>query len=183
VWLGTYTGLRYPKVKIALHRNPELAATCVDLDFHQRITLTNPSEPPGDDIDLLLIGCVEELGQYHWMQTWTTAPYDRWEIPLVAATPATGDGTGWLLPDTFVFAEDVDLTETAIDVTSVPVLPTAAAHYPVRIRHGAEQMTATACSGAGPTQTLTVTRATAGIATTHANGDDIEIVDALVLTL
>jgi hypothetical protein len=80
VWLGTYAGYRYPRIKIALHRDPQLAATCVDLDFHQRITLTNPSEPPYDDIDVLLIGCTEELGQYHWMQTVGGGAVHRWAV-------------------------------------------------------------------------------------------------------
>lgn len=183
VWLGTYTGLRYPSLTIDLRRIASMAATVADLDFHDRVTITNPSEPPNETIDMLLIGCVEELGSKMWRQTWTTVPYAPWEIPGAAGTPATDDGTGWLVPDTFVLAEDLDASETAVDVTASPVLPTAAAHYPVRLRIGVEEMTATACSGAGPTQTLTVTRGTGGATTTHANGDAVEILDALVAVL
>jgi hypothetical protein len=184
VWLGTYEGYRYPRVGIALHRNPSLAATAVDLDFHQRITLTGIDEPPGDDIDVLLIGCTEEIGAQWWMQNWVTTMYPRWAVGVIVATPTASDAGGWIVPDSLVLAEDLDVSETAVDVTSVPVLPTGAAHYPTTIQVGAEQMTVSACAGAGPTQTLTVTRAANGSpAMTHTTGDEGDIVSAVVMTL
>jgi hypothetical protein len=174
VWLGTDTSYRYPQVSINLARNSELAATCAALDFHDRITITNSSEPPGDDIDLLLIGCAEELGQYHWIQRWATTRYTRWAVGTIVATPATSDGGGWIVPDSLVLAEDLDVSETAVDVTPVPVLPTGAAHYPAIFQVGAERLTVSACSGAGPTQTLTVARGADGTpAMTHLTGDSM----------
>lgn len=184
VWLGTYEGYRYPRVGISLHRNSQLAATVVDLDFHQRLTLTGIDEPPGDDIDVLLIGCTEEIGHKYWMQTWVTTMYPRWAVGGIVATPTASDSGGWIVPDSLVLAEDLDVSEIAVDVTSVPVLPTSAAHYPTTIQVGAEQMTVSVCVGAVAPQTLTVTRAANGSpAMTHLTGDAVDIVSAVVMTL
>lgn len=183
VWLGVWEGYRYPVLSLDLARNPTLATTAATLDINDRIQVSNPPDPLSDTIDVILLGSSEELGTYRWRMRWATTPYGPWDVGVAVATPANGDGGGWAIPDSLVLAEDLDLTETAVDVTSVPVLPTSAAHYPIDIEIDAEVMTVASCSGAGPTQTLTVTRGTGGVTTTHLTSRPISILDALILTM
>jgi hypothetical protein len=186
VWLGTYDlDYRYPQVRVDLLRNPHLAATAAALDVSSRIQITDRPLPEQPVIDVLAEGLAEELGAFWWRQTWTCTPFQRWDVGLLVDSGGpTGSGYRyWAVPTTFVTAEALDTTETGVDVTAVPVLPTSAAEYPIRIRILGEDMTVTACSGAGPTQTLTVTRSTNGVVKTHASGATVEILTALVATV
>lgn len=186
VWLGTYDlDYRYPKVRVDLLRNPHLAATAAALDVSSRIQVTDRPLPEQPVIDLVAEGLSEELGAFWWRQTWTCTPYQRWDVGLLVDSGGpTGSGYRyWAVPTTFTLAEDLDTTETAVDVTAVPVLPTSAAEYPIRVRILGEDMDVTFCSGAGPTQTLTVSRSTNGVVKTHTSGAAVEILTALVATV
>jgi hypothetical protein len=184
VWLGTYDlDYRYPSVRIDLADNPRLAAAAVLLDASSRIQVVNRAAPESAEIDLILDGLVvEELGQYRWWMEWATSPRERWDVGTMVDLLTDTDGD-WAIPDTFVLAEDLDTTETAVDVTAVPVLPTDPDEYPVDVVVGGERMTVTACSGAGPTQTLTVTRSANDVVVGHSAGDTVEILSPLVMTM
>jgi hypothetical protein len=186
VWLGTYDlDYRYPKLRIALHRSPHLAAAAAALDVSSRIQITGRPLPEQPEIDVLCEGLSEELGAFWWRQTWTCSPFQRWDVgELVDSGGPTGSGYRyWAVPTTIVTAEDLDTTETGVDITPSHLFPTSAAEYPIRIRILGEDMDVTACSGAGPTQTLTVTRSVNGVVKTHASGATVEILTALVATV
>lgn len=186
VWLGTYDlDYRYPKVRINLLRNPHLAAEAAALDVSSRIQVTGRPLPEQPEIDLVCEGLTEELGAKWWLQTWTCTPFQRWDVgELVDSGGPTGSGYRyWAVPTTITLAEDLDATETGVDITPSHLFPTSAAEYPIRIRILGEDMDVTACSGAGPNQTLTVTRSVNGVVKTHSSGATVEILTALVATV
>lgn len=168
---GIATETRYPSIAL------ELAASAIDetqafeaLDvcMGDRITVTNLTDADIYlPIDQLVTGREETLvNQEIHKISYNTVPASPYEV----LTLDTDDGR---LDGDVTLAEDLDATETSIDVTPVDALiTTSAGDHPYQVTVDGELMTVTACSGAGPTQTLTVVRGVnmGGVGITHLTG-------------
>lgn len=158
--LTTADDLRHAMVVVNLARNPDLIPQALAVDISSRVTLTNP--PPGlppDPIDVLVEQVNEYVDQTRWMMGFATSPATPWRVGVWADTLGDGGPFGghyeWT---TCVLAEDLDTTETEVDITASPLTTTNAADFPFDIMVGGEQMTVTSCAGAVNPQTLTVVR-------------------------
>ncbi|MEU0411734.1 hypothetical protein ABZ307_28485 [Streptomyces griseorubiginosus] len=173
--LGTWDESRYPKVRVNLARNPEYIAAATRVDVGDRIQITDPPAwlPPGT-IDLLVQGYTEYLDQNTWTIEYNCTPYGPWLVAVTNEDTARANTAGCQL------AEDLDATETGVDVTTTDGprwvdSATYASDFPFDIVVGGEVMTVTACTGTTTSQTFTVIRSVNGIAKSHSTGDAVSL--------
>lgn len=83
--LGTFDGLRYPKITIDL-ANPRVYAQIHKIlraDVGDKIRLTNlPEDLPPDDVDLIILGYTEEIGADVWRITFNCVPGEPWNVGI-----------------------------------------------------------------------------------------------------
>jgi hypothetical protein len=189
--LGTAGGLRHPLITVNLAAHPELIPAVLACDISSRITIDNPS--PGlapDQIDVLVEQITELIdpGAGVWQVAFATSPFAPWRVGVWSGP--VGDAGKWSGRwdwDTVVLAEDLDTTETAVDITATPLLATGPAEYalnpPLWIRVGGERMRVTDCSGVANPQTLTVVRSVNTVVKSHPAGRAVvmDVFSGLVL--
>ncbi|MGA5116846.1 hypothetical protein [Streptomyces pseudogriseolus] len=171
--LGTWDESRFPVVRINLARNPELIDAATRVDIGDRIQITDPPAwlPPGT-IDLMVQGYRETMSQFEWVIEYNCTPYGPWSVGVTDTARANTAGCA--------LAEDLDTTETSIDVltTTGPRWvdsATYASDFPFDITIGGEVMTVTACTGTTTSQTFTVTRSVNGVVKAHASGTAVSL--------
>lgn len=180
--LGTWDELRYPVVQMDLTAMKVGALDVLiedteELDIGDLLVITNPPSTPlsPEDIEQHALGFVETIESHH-------------RVIVVNGTPARPYTVGILDDTTFgrldtagsTTIEALDTTETGVDVTS-PGAPWSTTDEPYDVMIGGERMTVTTCTGAGPAQTLTVTRSINGVVKTHASGAAVSLADPLRL--
>lgn len=185
VHLGTVDETRYPMLGVSLARqpfvdSPPLAAAARALDVGDRLVVDNPpSWLPPAAISQLAQGFTEVLSNFEHRIDVNCAPESPW-----ANIGAYSDGEVRYESQGTTLAEDLDSSETGVDVAVAgPLWTTAAADLPFNIRVGGEQMTVTAVAGAASPQTFTVTRSVNGVAKTHAAGAMVELDPTFVYAL
>jgi hypothetical protein len=124
---------------------------------------------PPEDIDQVVLGYSETIGQAEWTQDWQCTPAGPYKIAAVEHATL-----GMLLSDTAVTAEALDTTETGVDINA-GAGPDWVYEADFDVLIGGERMTVTAVAamaGTFParTTTLTVTRSVNGIVKSHATG-------------
>jgi hypothetical protein len=172
---GTVNEMRYPRVQLNFARNPTLIASWLASDIGSRLTISNPpTDVAPDQIDQIIEGYTEIVDPYVWTAELNCSPFSPNRIFRMAATSGdTNDFLGYLNPTTCVLAEDLDTTETGVDITTTVILwGTAADNWTpgAAIMIGGERMTVTAVSGGSNPQTLTVTRSVNGVVKSHLTG-------------
>lgn len=177
VGLGTVEGFRYPVIAFNLAAAPSKVDDWMATTIGARIAATSlPTQHGPTNPDVVLLGYSEKIGQYEWQIEANCAPFRPWQVFTLAATSGdTSDFLGHLDWDSCVTAEALDTTETGVDVTTTPLITTAADDLPFDILIGGERMTVTACTGASNPQTLTVTRSVNGVAKSHSIGATVEL--------
>jgi hypothetical protein len=148
--LGTFDGLRYTKLTLDLG-NPRVYAMVDQImraDVGDKIRLTNlPPEYGPDDVDLIIRGYREMVGENQWRIEFNCGPGEPWSVGVVDDQDhGRVDTAGSEL------AAAVDADDTAL-----PVLATAGngwvrstehpTDFPFDVRVGGEVMTVTACTG------------------------------------
>src|SRR5690606_14721495 len=131
--LGTVDEARYPAIAVNLARaaitsDAGLTAAIVGADLGDRITIgTPPAWLPPEPIDQLIQGYVEVLGNYEWQVTWTCAPASPYNVAVF--------GTARYGPYSTVLAEDLDATETGVDIDTPlgPLWDTTASGFDIVI--------------------------------------------------
>lgn len=188
VFQGTWDEARYEQVPIQLSRSAfagdsALTADVIDTGVGSRIGITDlPVFQSADDVDLLVLGYEEVLGQFQWDITWNAIPYGPYIAGLI-------DGS-----DTRLDAEDsklasgVNSTATSLSVTASadPLwvrTATAPSEFPFNIKVGGELMTVTAISGSSFPQTFTVTRSVNGVVKSHSANALVRLASPTYLTL
>jgi len=177
VHVGTVDEARFPALAVELARavfvaDLATAAEAAAVDIGDLLTVDNPPAwLPPDLIQVVVRGITERFGGFGWSISWNTSParpYETWTIE-------GGANTGRLKSDGSTLAEDLDTTETAIDVAtpSGPLWITTGDDFDIEI--GGERMTCTSISGAASPQTFTVTRSVNGIVKTHATGAAVNL--------
>lgn len=178
--VGTSSDPRYSRIALQLSSEGFTEAqtlSALDVGAGDRILVNNLT---GADIyapiDQLVIGIEEVLIEdtVHKL-TFNTTPAE----PYYVLTLDTDDGR---VDGTVVLAEDLDTTETSIDVTTVGAeLTTDAGDHPYRSTINGEEVIVTACSGSGTSFTLTVVRGANGAAREHDAGDAVLLAPAVHL--
>jgi len=178
--------MRYPSMTLELTKTTGLVDDWMDVQPGDMLRAENlpDTHPPPGTVDQLLDGYTEEIGATHWTVVANGRPAGPWTVGVLDdSTPSTGLAR---LDVAAVTAEALDTTETGVDITittGTPVFTTAAAYYPMDIIIGGEVMTASACSGAGPAQTLTVTRSVNGVVKSHVSGVPVHVYNPVRLAL
>jgi hypothetical protein len=184
--LGTYNGIRFTRLTLDL-ANPRvhqmidaiLRADCGDL-----IRLTRPPDELGpDDIDILINGYTEEADDQHWTISFVGVPGEPWTALTVGV-----DGRDRIDTAGCELAEDLDETETSVDVTTTALYrwvdsATYPDDFPFLVKSGGEWMQVTACTGTTFAQTFTVVRAVNGVRKTHSSGQPISLARPVYIPL
>ncbi len=169
--VGTWDEARYPVVSLdltamAAEGKTLLIAQSASLDVGDRLTIANPPAwLPPDKIEQHARGFTETIESHRWSIVANTTPALPYSVG--AYDTARYDNGACTLN------EALDTTETAVDVISV-VTPWGS-QFPYDVNIGGERMTVTARSGAGLTQTLTVTRSVNGVMKTHTAGAPVRL--------
>lgn len=174
--LGTSDEARYPTILLELARaafvaSSTLARAVEDLDVGDRLTIDNPPAwLPPETIDLLAEGFTEVLAGFTHTITVNCSPGTPWTRVL-----RWDDDEAFYTSDGTTLAEDLDATETGVNVTTPagPVWTDDDGDYDIMV--GGERMTVTSLTGAGAAQTFTVTRSVNGVVKTHLTGAEVEL--------
>ena len=164
VHLGTIEGFRYPEVGINLRATPSAAIALLALLPSKRLDITNLFSVfiglEDDDVALIAEGWTMTISPKQWTVVIKCSPQEGWAVGTLAAE--TGD-TGL---DSIRLSSGTSFVSTAAIQGATSLLvqraandnlwTTAADDYPLYLDVGGMRVRATACSGAGATQTFTV---------------------------
>lgn len=169
---GTLPGLRYPRLGIQLHRNPDLIHPWAACKPGSRMTVTGiPSAVTPDTADLIVEGWQERITSFTWDVDIVCSPARVYEVFRVGDTQLGRCGS---LGSTLV--ADLGIGVTTFQVaTPVGPLWTTARDLPVEIEIGGERMTAYLISGASSPQTFTVDRHVNDVFKNHAAGAAVRL--------
>jgi hypothetical protein len=178
VYVGTWDEARYPIVRIdllalAAQGKWDLIAAICALDFGDRLQLTNLPVWCGADggtMDLMVLGSTETLGAFSWTIAINCVPYGPYNIGTYESTTNTKRYDTLLT----ITAEALDTTETGVDITNSGGVQWGTV-TPYNIVIGGEEMTVTAVSGTGASQTLTVTRSANDVVKSHSTAAQVRL--------
>lgn len=187
LYLGTRKGWRWPGIQLNFARNPTLIPTWRGRPFAPRMTVTSGLDQVGDaDPDVIVEGYDCTLWPHGWTADLACSDAKPWDqltldggLRLDAETDT--DGTA-----TTTVNEALDTTETGIDVVTETGLPVWAATAEINgtvITTGGEEMTVSATTGAGSSQTLTAARSANGIVKSHVTGGGVYLAQPTYLSL
>lgn len=163
--LGTHDDLRWPRLHLNLRRNSDLLAAWRGRRYGPRVTIAGePDQILGSPPDVIAEGIAQTIRVDEWTVELSTSPARPYVIPAV--------GDDWIFDfESTETAEALDTTETGVDITTPADEPPATADLiGALIVIGGETMTVTNVTGAGASQTLTVTRSVNGVVKSHATG-------------
>jgi hypothetical protein len=145
--LGTFDGMRYTSLALDL-ANPRVYAMVDDIlqvDIGDTIRLTHlPDDLPPGDVDLIVQGYTEHIGEDAWRITFACVPGEPWSVAVVDdAVLGRVDTDGSVLA---VAAGSTDAV-LQVEVTAGPLWTTEPIEAPLDIRVGGEVMTVTAITG------------------------------------
>lgn len=174
--LGTVDETRYPTLTVDLSRpgvagDAGLTAAVVRADVGDLVRVDNPPPwLPPEPIRQLIQGYAEVLAQKEWAITWNCSPASPYDVAVYGQARYGAFST--------VLAEDLDTTETGVDIDTPlgPLWDTSASGFDIVI--GGERMTVVAAGApSGTQQTLTVMRSVNGVVKSHATGTAVELAD------
>lgn len=176
--LTTVDDMRWPVVELDLVAHPELIPLFLTCRIGSRITIDNPKDQvPGTVIDLIIEGIKQRIGRTAWKVTIACSPAKIWT--QIAQWDTAGKLWG---SKTTTLAEDIDLTETAWNISTSSrweTWSTTASGYQWELDGEWVTVTGmTAATGTGPyLQTATVVRGTGvdGITKTHSSGASVRM--------
>ncbi|MEU6756979.1 hypothetical protein [Streptomyces sp. NPDC046685] len=182
-WLlhrGTWDESRYPRVRIYLHKYPELVPAVAALRPGHIIRITDlPVWLPPGPVDLMVEGAEEVFKTLEWTITLSCSPAGPWSVGVLDdAVLGRLDTAGSTL------VSGVTSTATSLSVaTPVGPLWATSGQTPFDIRVGGEVMTVTAVSGASSPQTFTVTRSVNAVVKSHSSAADVRLAQPMILAL
>jgi hypothetical protein len=144
--IGTAPDTRYPQVSVnlasgSISRAQLLAVLAVNVGDRIRVVNLNSADIY-QPLDQIVHGYSESFAdQYSHDITFNTTQYSPWDITVLDQTWLDGDVT---------LAEDVDTSETSIDVYSNPLLSTDGADYPYDVVPNGERWTVASVTSVGP---------------------------------
>lgn len=148
---------------INLGGTPELIPGWTSTPFGARVTVANPpAQVAPDAIDGILEGYTERWDTTSWIANLNLSPASVYQVGIAGDSTSPGS---WAQTADAVIAEDVDTTETLIDVTSTDTWTTSPGGEWIVL--GGEVMSLDAVSGSAPNWTFTVTRSVNGVVKSH----------------
>jgi len=174
--LGTVDEARWPTIGVNLAHptflaNPVMTRKILSLDLGDRVDVTQlPAWLPPTPVSQLAVAMSEQI----------LPLAHKLELELTPARPyealTWNDADRWSGAGTLT-AEDLDATETGVDVTNPLGVEwtTADGSYDVVI--GGERMRVNSVTGTGPAQTLNVARSVNGVVKTHLTGAAVTLYD------
>jgi hypothetical protein len=170
VALGTLPGYRYPRLSLALHRNPDRIADWLDTELSDRVDVTNiddvRTQHPAGTVSLLLEGYSQRIDQYLWDVQMNTSPYEPMRAGLWAAdADDVGEFVQRVDTDGCVLASSAAAGAGTLSVTTAdgPLwvrFSQRPEDFPFDIEVGGIRVTVTSNTGSTSTQTFTVTGST-----------------------
>lgn len=177
--VGTTDQERYPQVGVDLVKFPALAADASALQPGDRVRLVNLPDwlPPGD-ARLQVLGWVETIFSHRREITFNCAPASAYDVGVYddegADSLAEEPGSRYS-PDFTELFENLDTTETGVNVNTPVGAVWTHADGDFDIDIGGERMTVTGISGTGAAQTFTVTRSVNGVVKEHFTGAEVTL--------
>lgn len=174
--LTTVDDMRWPVVELDLVAHPELIPTFLTCRIGSRVTIANPKDQvPGITIDLIIEGIKQKIGRNVWDVTLACSPAKVWS--QIGQYATTGKLWG---SKTTTLAEDIDLTETAWNISTSSRWETwSTTDFGYQWELDGEVVTVTgmtAATGTGPyLQTATVVRGANGVTVTHGTGGAVRM--------
>ncbi len=172
---GTVDEARYPRLDLSLESGhfADLFQVLARMDLGDRLSIVNPvAWIEQRDVNQLIQGYTEELNAFRRGFAINLSPASPWDVGVwndFYEEDRYGNGA-------CTTAEALDTTETGVDVvTATGSQPWSATAVPYDVVVGGEVMTVTSVSGAGLSQTLTVTRSVNGVVKSHLTGQTIEL--------
>lgn len=180
--LGTVDEERYPTIRFTLAGDVTLAKM-MSAGVGNRLRLTGlEARSVFEPIDQLVIGYTLTLDPWVPVLEINGEPARPYQTGLLDDTDLRLDS------DTSTLSEDLDTTETGVDVatTGGTLWVTTASNpseFPFDVTIGGERMTVTAITGSSSPQTFTVTRSVNGVVKTHATGASVSLADPMYIAL
>lgn len=177
VWVGTTDEDRWPRIPLNFGRTPDLISAWTGARLNDRVTVASPpAQMAPDAIDVIIEGYSERWDQRSWSASLNTSPARPYQTGVAGDSSISG---AWAQTSDAVLAEDLDTTETAVDITSTDDWADASpGGEPLVI--GGEVVALTAVSGSAPNWTLTVTRSVNGTVKSHSAGAPVRVHRPLV---
>lgn len=181
VHLDSEVDLREATFPIDLAANPGLVPGWLACGVGSRIVRTNvPAQHRPGDIDRLVDGWTETIGPRSWQVQVVPAPAAPWQVAEV-------DGEQRVAADGTVLTASVTADALTMQITSTAEngpWTTDPSDFPLAVRVGGEQVTVSAITGAGLTQTLTVAaRAVNGVSRSWPDGTEVDVWDPAIIPL
>ena len=185
VHLGTVDELRWPRITVNLVKHPELIPAWLACRIGSRITIANPlAQVAGADIDLLLEGWHEIIGEHQWTVELFCSPASPWRAGVWDAATSRYDA------DTSTLA----VARAAVPIGTVQSWTVTTPRWwdqwdntslPLRWMVGGEEITVTALTAPNPStstigpfqQTATVTRGVGGVTVNLPAGAAVRLAD------
>ncbi|MEV7282880.1 hypothetical protein [Streptomyces sp. NPDC093111] len=186
--MGTYNGLRYTKITLNMG-NPRVWAMARDIylaDVGDKIRLTNlPASHGPDDVDLLILGYAETVGEERWTITFTCAPGAPWDVAVLGDRDRGRSNTsGCTLGGGGVSASATTLTlVTAAGASRWIDSATYPSSFPFDVVMGGERIRITAITGTTLTQTANAVRSQNGVIKAHAAGTPVRLARPAIIAL
>lgn len=187
VHVGTVDEARYPVLGIdlsteAFKASAPLSLAAETVDIGGRLVVSNPpASVPPEDITQLVQGMTEHLNRFQWSIDLNCAPSSPYDVAVW--DDSSGVGEARYSADSTVLAEDLTTVETGVNISTPTGPDWSSTAVPYDIMVGGERMTVTAVSGAGVSQTFTVTRSVNGIVKTHATGAAVALFKPAIAAL
>lgn len=180
--LGTVDAPRTTDLPIELARDSFSATAdrraALAVRIGDRIDVINPPADDGaDDLEFLVVGMQHAVDHFTHRISYRCWPYEAFRVGIwhrYGVASGVGTADRWSGEGT-VIAEDLDTTETGVDITAADMCEWAHDDGDYDVRVNGEVMTVTGISGSHPSYTLTVTRSVNGVIATHSNGDAIDL--------
>ncbi|MFY1658581.1 hypothetical protein [Micromonospora sp. WMMD1274] len=180
--LATVQEPRYPNISFTPSNSRGLAAAWCACKPGSRVQVINPpaQHVPGV-VDQLIVGATEIYdGRRSWKVTLNTVPARPWDV-------ATVDGPQRVAADGTTLTSDVTAAALSVQITSTAAngrWTTRPAAFPLDMLIGGEHVIATAITGTGLTQTVTLSaRAVNGVARSWLAGTPVTVLRPAVLAL
>lgn len=155
---------RWPRLPINLAGTPDLIPGWLSTPLGSRVNVANPPpEMTPATIDAVIEGYTQRWDTVSWVASMNTSPASIYQVGV--AGDATTDGS-WAQTSDAELAEDLDTTETSIEVTSTDTWTTTPAGE--LIVFGGEVVSLDAVSGSAPNWTFTVMRSVNGVIKSHS---------------
>jgi len=179
--MGTWDEARFERVRIMLHKYPELIPDVLKLRVGHVIEITDtPDHLEPGPYRLMVQGFEEDIREFSWDITFWCSPAGPWTVGVVEDTVLGRPDT-----DGSELASGVSSSATSfsVAVTAGPLWITSAAfptHFPLDVMIGGERVRVSAISGGSSPQTFTISqRSVNGIVKAHSAGADLALADPM----